>query len=234
MSSAYDLAHLDPNSFQHMVNALALRVLGTGSTGFGPGPDGGRDGYFEGEAPYPSPVDRWSGRWFIQSKFHAPHLSRDAQKWLINEIKTEISTFTESRGGRNWPDIWIASNVVPSPAPSSGAFDVSLELVGKAHPKLKDRFHIWGGDKILDLLNQHQDIARRYGHFLTPGHVLSLLMQSLEDDKASVDSILKYLVTSAIEEQKHTKLEQAGSEEDKRPGIHRVFVDLPFFAQSIN
>ena len=30
---------------------------------------------FEGEAPYPSETERWNGRWYIQSKFHAPQLS---------------------------------------------------------------------------------------------------------------------------------------------------------------
>src|SRR5713226_2753857 len=83
MPDSYDLSQLNPTSFEHLVNALALRVLGAGHTGFAPGPDGGRDGYFEGEAPYPSASDRWKGRWFIQSKFHKPHLSKDPQGWLL-------------------------------------------------------------------------------------------------------------------------------------------------------
>lgn len=229
MSTAYDLTQLDPNSFQHLVNALALRVLGSGSTGFGPGADGGRDGYFEGEASYPSPVEHWSGRWFIQSKFHAAHLSSNSQKWLIEEIKNEIAAFQTPNNRRVWPDIWIvASNIVPSAVPVTGTFDVANELVGDANAALKSRFHIWGGDKIIDFLNQYQDIARRYGHFLTPGHVLSRLMEDLEDSRASAESILRHVVVSALEEQQHTKLEQAGSEEDKRPGIHQLFVDLPF------
>jgi hypothetical protein len=45
----YDLTRFDPDAFEHMVNLLALKVLGAGTTGFGPGADGGRDGYFEGE-----------------------------------------------------------------------------------------------------------------------------------------------------------------------------------------
>src|SRR3954471_5867073 len=72
MAQAYDLTRLDESSFEHLANFLALRVLGAGHTGFGPGPDGGRDGYFQGEAPYPSKVERWTGNWYVQSKFHAP------------------------------------------------------------------------------------------------------------------------------------------------------------------
>lgn len=232
MLNAYDLSQLDPNTFQHMVNALALKVLGNGSTGFGPGADGGRDGYYEGEAPYPSIVEHWSGRWFIQSKYHAPHLSIDSQKWLVKEIKDELAAFENPSSRRNWPDIWIiASNIVPSAVPDTGTYDLANELVGKANAKLRTRFHIWGGDKIVELLNQHQDVARRYGHFLTPGHVLTSLMEELQDNRASAETIIRHLVVSAIEEQQHTKLEQAGSEEDKRPGVHELFVDLPFSAK---
>ena len=53
MPDSYDLTHLDAHSFEQMVNMLALTVLGAGHTGFGPGADGGRDGFFEGTAPYP-------------------------------------------------------------------------------------------------------------------------------------------------------------------------------------
>lgn len=93
MPDSYELTQLDSHTFEHLVNQLTLRVLGPGSTGFGPGSDGGRDGYFEGEAPYPSETERWSGCWYIQSKFHKPHLSTDSQKWLLEKIKEEIKEF---------------------------------------------------------------------------------------------------------------------------------------------
>ncbi len=54
MSDSYDLTKMDAYSFEHLVNMLALKELGAGHTGFGPGSDGGRDGYFEGIANYPS------------------------------------------------------------------------------------------------------------------------------------------------------------------------------------
>src|SRR5262245_12159216 len=100
MSDSHDLTKLEPTTFEHMVNALALAVLGAGATGFGPGPDGGRDGYFEGEAPYPSETERWNGTWYIQSKFHKPHLSSDPQKWLIDKVRDELQEFTKPRTKR--------------------------------------------------------------------------------------------------------------------------------------
>src|SRR5690348_2864789 len=111
MTSNYELSNLDAHSFEHLVNALALRVLGLGVSSFGPGADGGRDGYFEGEAPYPSESEKWSGVWYIQSKYHKPHLSTDSQKWLIEQVRKEIEEFQKETTKRRWPDVWIiASN----------------------------------------------------------------------------------------------------------------------------
>lgn len=94
---AYSLNEMDPNTFEHMANALAIKVLGSGLTTFGPGSDGGRDGWFHGEAPYPSDVDRWSGEWYIQSKYHRPNLSTNHNRWLINQVKDEIKEFSSSK-----------------------------------------------------------------------------------------------------------------------------------------
>ncbi|MDT7689890.1 MAG: hypothetical protein QOE46_2649 [Acidobacteriota bacterium] len=232
MSISYDLTKLDPNSFEHLVNALALRVLGAGHTGFGPGKDGGRDGFFEGEAPYPSSVDRWNGRWYIQSKFHQPNLSKNPQQWLVEQIKEEVKEFNKPTSKRQWPDNWIiATNIEPSGVPETGAFDQAKKIVNKANPKLKGRFHIWGGRKILDFLAQNPEVSAYYKHFLTPGHILTELFEQIRDKNAELKTILQYLIVKQFDEQQYTKLEQAGSAADIRPGIHRLFIDLPFRAE---
>jgi hypothetical protein len=231
MAESYDLTKLDANSFEHLVNLLALHVLGAGHTGFGPGSDGGRDGYYEGEAPYPSETERWLGRWYIQSKFHKPHLSKDPQKWLIEQIQKEIKEFERSDARRQWPDNWIvATNIDPSGSPETGAFDRARKLVSKSRPNLKNHFHIWGGCKILDLLTLHPQASQYYRHFLTPGHILTAIYDQMKDAKAEVETILRYLIVKQFDEQQYTKLEQAGSTADARPGIHRLFIDLPFQA----
>ncbi|HYG89757.1 MAG TPA: hypothetical protein VD978_26275 [Azospirillum sp.] len=234
-ASSYDLTKLDPASFEHMVNFLALKVLGSGHTGFGPGSDGGRDGYFEGEAPYPSSAERWSGRWYIQAKFHAPHLSTNPQKWLLDRIKEEIAEFQQPGTRRVWPDNWIiATNIDPSGTPETGVFDQARKFVESANPNLSIRFHIWGGRKILDLLAINSDIANYYSHFVTPGHVLSSIFNQISDSKAHISEIIRYFVVTQFNEQQHTKLEQAGSTTDNRPGVHRLFTDIPYFCAQLN
>ncbi|HEX9938879.1 MAG TPA: hypothetical protein VGB15_17195, partial [Longimicrobium sp.] len=135
--SAYDLNSLDPAAFEQLVNALMLRVLGPGHMTFGPGADAGRDGYFEGEAPYPSMTERWSGVWYVQSKFHSPNLSKDVHKWLIQQVKAELALFAKPESRREWPDMWIfATNVDPSGTAQTGAFDVARREVERVRPEL--------------------------------------------------------------------------------------------------
>lgn len=231
MGASADLTRLDPYSFEHMVNLLALRVLGPGHTGFGPGSDGGRDGFYFGEAPYPSSEKRWRGRWYIQSKFHSQNLSKDPQKWLLERIEEEIKEFKKPDSKRQWPDNWIiATNIEPSGRPMTGAFDKANEMVRRARPKLGNRFHIWGGRKVLDFLALHPEVQQYYEHFLTPGHILTAVYDQLKDSQAEAKTILRHLIVRQFGEQQFTKLEQAGSAADTRPGIHKLFIDLPFRA----
>lgn len=235
MPQSYDLTKLDETSFEHLANFLALRVLGAGHTGFGPGADGGRDGYFEGEAPYPSDANRWSGRWYLQAKYHRPHLSKNPQKWLLARIKEEVDEFGDPRKKREWPDNWIiVTNIEPSGIPETGAFDRARELVTERNSELAKRFHIWGGAKVIQLLILYSDIAEYYAHFLTPGHVLTHLYKHLNDAQASTRSIIRHFVVTNFNEQQFTKLDQAGSTMDTRPGIHRLFTDLPFRCKAAN
>ncbi|HEY4641136.1 MAG TPA: hypothetical protein VII75_07305 [Thermoanaerobaculia bacterium] len=228
MSTPYDLSCLGPYAFEHLINALALKVLGAGSTGFAPGSDGGRDVFFEGEAPYPSLTDRWRGTWYLQAKFHAPSASADEQKWLLRQIEHEIKAFKNADSKRVWPDNWIiVTNVEPSGVPKTGVFDRAREMVRAAHPELDKHFDIWGGRKILDLLIDHPEIARHYGHFLTPGNLVSELIDSLADTRADVRRILWHLIVGEMQNQQFSKLEQAGAGGSQQPGIHTLFVDLP-------
>ena len=227
MANSYDLTQMDTHSFESMINFLALRVLGKGIVGFAAGADGGRDGYLQGEAPYPTSKNSWSGTWYIQSKFHKPHLSANPQVWLYQQAADEIKQFLEP-GDRTVPDVWIlATNIEPSGKPETGAYDKIKKLVKDSlGPKVK--FDLWGGRKVLDFLALDPQVASYYGHFLTPGNVLSSLYNSINDEFAQVNAIVDHLVVNQFNEQNYTKLEQAGSSADTRPKIHQLFVDLPF------
>ncbi|HGE7133023.1 TPA: NACHT domain-containing NTPase [Citrobacter freundii] len=225
MADSYDLTQLDSHSFEHLVNFLALKVLGNGVTGFATGADGGRDGYLKGRAPYPTENEAWEGIWFLQSKFHKPHLSKDPQKWLVNEVKKEIEQF-ETGARQHRPNIWIiASNIEPSGVPETGAFDKIKKMVSKLDPNIN--IDIWGGRRIIDFLAHHPEAASNYGHFLTPGHIITKLYQDLKRHDKNVKEIINHFIANQFHELSYTKLEQAGSGSDQRPKIYELFRDLP-------
>lgn len=228
-TSSFELTRLDTATFEHLVNSLATKVLGAGVTGFAPGADGGRDGYFEGEASYPSETDRWNGVWYIQSKFHAPSLSTNSQKWLQKQVEAEIKEFSKPDSTREIPRNWIiATNIDLSGTSSTGTFDKVRKLVEAYDPELAKRTHIWGGRKILDLLVIHDEISKHYGGLITSGDVLAKMIHSLSDGSANIETILRHLIADQLVEQQHTKLEQAGSSSDTRPGLQALFTDLPY------
>lgn len=225
MSQPYDLTQLDSNSFEHLVNFLSLKILGNGVSGFAAGADAGRDGFLKGRAPYPTDTENWDGLWFIQSKFHKPHLSNDPQKWFVNEVKKEIDKFIHDPE-RQRPNNWIfASNIEPSGASKTGAYDTIIRLVKKFDENIK--VDIWGGRKILDFLISNPEAARTYGHFLTPGHIITEMYDSLKKSNRRIDLIINHIVVNQFIEFSYTKLEQAGAIGDQRPKIYQLFHDLP-------
>jgi hypothetical protein len=216
-----ELEALEPATFQHLVNSLALRVLGAGHASFGPGPDGGRDGFFRGRAPYPSNVDCWSGVWYLQAKHRGHSTASQPQPWLLQQIKRELEDFSDDR--RRKPDIWIlATNIEPS----ARTYDRAAALVKDAG--LCRHFDIWGGRKLLDFLSRYPEVRRHYAHLLTPGDVLQRLFDSIEDKTASDALVVRCLLSDELETHKYTRIEEAGMATGTRPPIHDVYVDLPF------
>ena len=162
-------------------------------------------------------------------------MSTDPQKWLLAQIDDELKEFGKQGSKRTWPQNWIvATNIEASGVPNTGAFDRAKELVGAARPALQQYFHIWGRAKIVDFLNKYPHIARRFGHFLTPGHILDEMYHNFRDGRASIETILYYLIVKNFKDQRFTKLEQAGSQGEVRPEIHDLFIDLPFYVKELD
>lgn len=60
---------LSEAEFETLVVAICRELLGVSTTGFAPGPDGGKDGIFEGTANrFPSDIDPAKGKFVIQAK----------------------------------------------------------------------------------------------------------------------------------------------------------------------
>jgi len=65
----YHLHELSTQEFEALVIQICQKVLGIGTINFSEGPDGGRDGKFEGTSnQYPSAASPWTGKFIIQAK----------------------------------------------------------------------------------------------------------------------------------------------------------------------
>ena len=93
----YRLNALGDVEFEGLVQTLLKRIVGPGTTSFGPGRDGAREAIFTGAAPYPSKTEEWSGDWIFQAKFHDTDQTGPARARgrLITEAKDELEKLTQ-------------------------------------------------------------------------------------------------------------------------------------------
>ena len=164
----YDLNRLGEREFEHLTQALTLRVLGPGVEVFGDGPDGGREAAFEGRAsfPEPDPQGPWSGYGVVQAKFHyRPRDPAEGAAWLKGQLRGEFDKWLskDSRRGRV-PEYFLAvSNVVLSASPAAGGIDSVNSMIAEYAPRLGIKgWQVWAYDKLCRLLDANPEIARRY------------------------------------------------------------------------
>ncbi|QMW01525.1 hypothetical protein [Spirosoma foliorum] len=65
----YNLYGLNSNDFEHLVQSLMQKILGTTALVFGAGKDGARELTFNGQAAFPNSTEQWNGYWVIQAKY---------------------------------------------------------------------------------------------------------------------------------------------------------------------
>ncbi|MBQ0828544.1 hypothetical protein [Streptomyces tagetis] len=187
----YDLTRLGPREFEHLTQALAVKILGTGVSVFGDGRDGGREAAFSGRMrfPEPDPGGPWNGYGVLQAKFRTRPLGTSADTgWFLREVDRELAAWgnpnsSRARHGR-LPDYMIlATNVVLSSVTGSGGIDrVETEikkLVAKHRLPLKG-WKIWHFEQIRTFLDLHPEIRQTYDAMVTPADVLARLRRSID------------------------------------------------------
>ncbi|TQM80000.1 hypothetical protein FHX81_2321 [Saccharothrix saharensis] len=180
----YDLTRLGTREFEHLVQALALRVLGAKVEVFGDGRDGGREATFDGRTHYPDPDAPWDGYGVLQAKFHQrPRDPAANATWLCAEVKAEAEQWLNRRrselGNTRRPKYMIfATNVVLSAVPGSGGIDKVKETLRSVASSMGlHDWALWHHDQICRFLDGHADIRRAYAAFTTPGDVLAKLAE---------------------------------------------------------
>ena len=226
----YNLSRLSSRSFEHLVQALAARVLGPGIVVFGDGRDGGREATFERKVPYPTAVDGWEGYGVVQAKYR--QRPRDVQQdgnWAVNQLKEEIGKYYDPKSELRKPDFFVfATNVVLTPVRDVGSKDRAIATLEefKSQSPLRD-YAIWDYDQICTFLDAYEDVRKAYAAFITPDDVLAEVISLLRPSPADMyETFVRFLEKELLNDE-CVKLEQAGHNVDDRIPLATVFVDLP-------
>ncbi|MER5262724.1 hypothetical protein ABTZ99_11665 [Actinosynnema sp. NPDC002837] len=231
----YDLSRLGGREFEHLSQALAIRVLGPGVTVFGSGPDGGREATFDGlvDYPGPSPTGTWRGFGVVQAKFRERLTdTTEDNRWIVREIKKELEKWknpSSNRSKSRVPDYVIfTTNVWLSSVPESGGIDAVNTLIGSFADALGlQGWAVWGGDQICRYLDNFTDIRHAFGGFITPGDVLERLHHLLSEEVVEVGVAAGRHASSELFASQWVRLNQAGSPENEKLKLSEIGVDLP-------
>lgn len=232
----YDLAGLSARSFEKLIQSIAGKVLGPGTVTFGDGPDGGREATFLGRMDYPSQAAPWDGYCVIQAKFlQRPKDPSADGRWAFKQLEAELKAFADPKKERRRPDYYIfATNVVLTPVQDRGGKDRAAALFAKYQKKVPLRgWAIWDFDENRRFLDSFADVRKGYAAWITPGDVLSEVMQQFASRRPDFLEVMTNFLAKELRSDQFANLEQAGHSTEERIPLARVFVDLPVGTQRI-
>lgn len=219
-----------PESFEQFARALSVAVFGAGVSAFGNGPDGGREATFRGEVSYPyPPATRWSGYGVIQAKYKEKTENTQVnQQWALKHLKQEMEAFVNSELRHPKPQYYVFVTNVELTSASKGGKDKAEKLIRSYYGKLPFKGHaIWDANQLTVLLSNHEQLRRRFREFLTPGDVLSAILDSIELKQPNPIRILSMFLERELRADATARLDQAGNRTDDQLDLAQLFFDLP-------
>lgn len=222
---AYDLNALGDNQFEEMTQSLLKDVIGAGTITFGAGTDGAREATFCGEAPYPSSVNRWSGNWIFQVKFHdALRVPADkARRLVVKELDEELDKVV-NKYRHPCDNFILVTNVPLSSTALTGSHDVIAQKIAPKYAAEVTNIHVWGYDDVCRLLERHPRVRQSYLHLLTTGDLIARLMRG--DVVTDIDETIRLFLASDLDGDRFASLDQAGEVGDESVPLTRIFIDL--------
>jgi hypothetical protein len=230
----YDLTRLGNREFEHLSQALTLKVLGPGVGVFGDGPDGGREATFEGPMRFPEPGNPWNGYGVVQAKFKQ-RLGGDGKDtaWLLGQVRAELERWADQksqrvRRGRRPQYVLFTTNVVLSPVAGRGGIDRVEALIAGYAERLGLRgWRVWHHDQLCRLLDAHRDIRVTYAALIIPSDLVAELVELLGGTAANVGQRLVVQAAKELTAQRWVRLSEAGQQTNDKLLLSEVAVDLP-------
>ena len=231
----YNLSGLSNRTFEQLIQALALKILGPGVSIFGDGPDGGREATFEGTFRYPLSGNRWSGYGVIQVKFRQkPTNSKNDGTWAIDQLRSEIAKYQKPSTTYRKPDYFIfVTNVALTAVKDKGSLDGVNAILDEFQDQLPlSGRDVWDYNKICSFLDGNDEIRRTYSPWIITGDILSHMFHQLQSDTPNLDQTLSLYLSKELLVDEFVNLEQAGHDINEKIPLAQVFVDLSVFDES--
>jgi ATPase family protein associated with various cellular activities (AAA) len=232
----YDLTRLGAREFEHLVQALVLRVLGAQVHVFGDGPDGGREATFNGQVIRYQGAKRetWDGYLVVQVKFRSRPLGiAQDTAWFINTVRKELQDWASPRSGRlkrsPSPEyLLFVTNVPLSGVSDSGGVDRIEALIKRFAKQIGLKgWQIWHFDKLCRLLDGEEDVRKAFSGLITPGDVLSRLYEYLSGITVSLNETMARYVAMELAADQWVRLSQAGDAANEKLTLSQIAIDLP-------
>lgn len=154
----YRLDTLSSEDFEKLVCDICQEILGTGTISFSQGPDGGRDGRFNGTSnKFPSESKKWSGKFIIQAKKKSSPTASCSDSDFKRSLEEEIKKLKKLKK-KGEVDNYLVFTSRSQPANST---EKLIKLIKKSIPL--DNVEIIGQETITRYLHRYQDIVKRYG-----------------------------------------------------------------------
>lgn len=230
-----DFQGFSPDSFEQFIRALSLKVIGSGVTVFGNGPDGGREATFQGKINFPFPPSTiWDGYGVLQAKFkEKTEGTQKDQNWAKSQLKGELENWVTNDNRTPKPDYFIFCTNVELSSASNGGKDAITQIFEdyKATLGLKD-YAIWDANQLKGFVDCSPEIRQRFDCFFTPGDLLAAIAKKLSNT-ANPDAILSAYLCKEILADEDARLGQAGDRSEDRIKLAHVFMDLPITETSM-
>lgn len=237
----YRLEDLGAHEFEHLVQALLLRVYGPTVQVFGTGPDSGRDAVFEGRAVPLEGSDQhaepWDGYHVFQVKFREQLQSTAANKtWLLAQIRRELDKWADPKKGRKGPKpeyIVFVANVGLGGA-IDGGLDQATQLIRSTADShgwpLKD-CAVWDRAKVERLLDGYADVRQQFNALISLGDVLAATnlgrMTGLGPRIEDIRPVLEEDARTELITRGQINLGEGGQVANQKLDLAHVAVDLP-------
>lgn len=223
---SYELDRLNNSEFEHLVQALSIKIFNYKNIIFGSGPDGAREATFEGDCTIDE--ETTNGYHVIQAKFKECSSPKDNLdwKWAQSEFKREMDKFKNKKRDLKTPDVYLFfTNIRFTSVSKTGGRD-KIEAFIKTYFPLIPNIKIYGYDEICKFLDNNRDVATSYSSFILPGDILQELYKSIQVDNEKDQKILYRFLNKEFDEDLYSKLEQANELTGEQINLEKVFVDL--------